>query len=365
MIKVLHIMAGADAGGISAVVLNYYKYIDRERFSFDIAITTDAMGQNGKLLRALGAKFYKLPLKSNGLHAYEESLEKLLKEHHYDVVHVHESETSYIALRVAKKVGVKCRIAHSHTTSPWYSIKGELRRLSGCWLNCYYATDVIGCGKMAGERVFGKNNMKRDNAYVLPNAVETKKFCFNAELRKSMRQQLGCEKKFIVGMIGRLAKQKNYIFALEFFRQVYKYRQDAHLMIAGNGPDEGIIRSYIKEHSMSEYVTLLGRRDDVDMLYQAFDILIMPSLYEGFPVVAVEGMASGLPVLLSDTITDELSFGKHVRYLPLEQSVWADAIINSMPIFDRYVIGKQVSENGLDLNDCVRILENIYLRRLS
>ena len=50
MYNILHVMAGADAGGISMVVLNYYKYLDHNRYHFDVAITSDHIGMNGEKL---------------------------------------------------------------------------------------------------------------------------------------------------------------------------------------------------------------------------------------------------------------------------------------------------------------------------
>lgn len=361
MIRVLHIMAGADAGGISSVVLNYYRYIDREKFHFDIAVTTDMVGQNGKLLQELGSRIYHLPLKSQGIAVFERALENLLREETYDVIHVHESETSYVALRVAKKCGVKRRIAHSHTTAPTSTVKGELRRLSGCFFNYHYATNVVGCGQLAGERVFGKRNMRRKKACVLPNAIDTGKFCYDPCVRSEMRKTFQVEDKFVVGMVGRLARQKNYDFALELFRYVKEGIPDAHLLIAGNGPDEEKLRNYIRENDMTSYVTLLGRREDIHKLYQAFDVMIMPSLYEGFPVAAVEAMASGLPVLLADTITRELSFGSAVKYLHLKKDVWVEALKDCVNRPGREERQKEVQENGLDLHDTVHMLEQLYV----
>ena len=156
MYRVLHIMAGADAGGISSVVLNYYRVLDRTKIHFDIAVTTDMIGQNAAEMEKLGAKIYRLPLKSTGLKVFDSALTELLKSGNYQAVHVHENETSYVALRIAKKAGIPQRIAHAHTSSSYVSIKSEIRRLSGCVLNYYYATNVIGCGWLAGERVFAK-----------------------------------------------------------------------------------------------------------------------------------------------------------------------------------------------------------------
>ena len=135
MTQVLHIMACADAGGISSVVLNYYRFLDRTRIHFDIALTVPQMGQNAHALEDLGAGIFYLPLKSQGMKAFRDGLRALLRKKQYDAIHVHESETCYVALMVAKQMGVPIRIAHAHTCSPWEGVKGEIRRLSGCLLN--------------------------------------------------------------------------------------------------------------------------------------------------------------------------------------------------------------------------------------
>lgn len=360
MFRVLHIMAGADAGGISSVVLNYYSFMDRQRFHFDIAVTTDMVGKNGALLQELGANIHRLPLKSNGVKAFESALKKLLQEHKYDAIHVHENETSYVALRVAKKCGIKRRIAHSHTTSLTSSLRGELRRLSGCVLNYHYATNVVGCGQLAGERVFGKRNMRRKKACVLPNAIDTERFGFDPEQRDALRRELALDGKFVIGMVGRLAPEKNHSFALECMGELVKEMPNVCFLIAGVGDEEAKIRSQIQELGLEANVIMLGRVDAIHALYQTFDVLVLPSHHEGFPVAAVEAMATGLPVLLSDTITRELSFGTAVQYLPLQKETWVTALRNVKSFEDRALRLNEVKANGLELRDTARMLERLY-----
>lgn len=365
MYRVLHIMAGADAGGISTVVLNYYRVLDRTKIHFDVAVTTDMIGQNAAEMEKLGVKIYRLPLKSTGLKAFDSALTELLKSGNYQAVHVHENETSYVALRIAKKVGIPQRIAHAHTSSPYVSLKGELRRLSGCILNYHYATNVIGCGQLAGERVFGRLNMKRPKACVLANAIDGKKFCFDAQIRAEVRRELGVEERFVVGIVGRLSDQKNYGKALDIMKEYRKTNPNAILLCVGNGELENIIRKWILDNEMSSYVRLLGRRADVSRLYMAFDILLMPSKYEGFPVAAVEAIGEGLPVLLSDTITKELKNCRNVFYLPLsETKPWIDKLelISRRNQRNRSDGREQLKKNGLDIHDTAKQLENIYLK---
>lgn len=362
MFRVLHIMGCADAGGISTVVLNYYRFIDRSKIHFDIALTVDTVGQNAQALMDLGAQVYFVPLKSAGLSSFRKALTKLLQEGNYDAIHVHESETCYVAMSVAKKMGVPCRIAHAHTSSPFRNLKSELRRLSGCVLNYHYATTVIGCGQLAGERVFGKWNMKRPKAVILPNAIDTVRFAYNERIRREVREELDVKDKYVIGMVGRLSEEKNTPYALELMPKVLKRIPNAVLVVAGNGPDEAKIKTRIRELQLEKDVIMLGRRGDVARLYQGFDLFLMPSFSEGYPLAAVEALASGLPVLLSHTITRELKFATGVHYLPLtNRDWWISEIVSWQNAGDRAVRQREVAAQGLDIHDTVKLLEQIYL----
>lgn len=361
MYKVLHIMAGADAGGISTVVLNYYRHLNREKIHFDIALTTDVVGKNAQLLTEMGAEIFRIPLKSQDMKGYVSSIKHILESGGYQAIHVHENETSYVALKAAKEVGIKKRIAHSHTTAPSRSFKSEIKRLIGCELNFYYATNVVGCGIMAGERVFGKRHMRSAKASILPNAIEVDQFKFRSDIRANVRDELGLSDRLILGMVGRLSAQKNYAFALQVMSDYCKKNPDAILVIAGNGEDELKIQNMINELDLSENVRLLGRRNDISRLYMAFDIFLLPSLYEGFPVAAIEAVTAGLQVLLSDTITPELKFSTGISYLPISNtSAWVNAL-EQVRITDRQIGYREVKNNGFDLRDAAQLLEKLYV----
>lgn len=363
MYNVLHILTGDD-GGITAVVKNYYSHIDREKIRFDIACVTENEGNDINILKNLGANIFHLPVKSLGIKKYSEALEKLLNKTRYDAIHVHENETSYVALKIAKRLGVKNRIAHAHTTSPYRSFSGEIRRLSGILLNYYYATAVIGCGQLAGERVFGKWNMKRKKGFVLPNAVDFEKYAYNEQVRTRLRDELAISDKFVVGFIGRLAPEKNPIFCLDIIKGLHSFNENAVLVMAGDGCEEEKIRDYIHTNQMEEYVFLLGKRMDAECLYQAFDVLILPSIHEGFPVVVVEALASGLPAILSSNITKEFTFSDIVRYIDIsDKTDWID----SLTVFSNERSNKERMNNldpsVFDVKCVVKKLEEIYCTR--
>lgn len=362
MTKVLHIMGCSDIGGISTVVLNYYQHIDRSKIHFDIALTVDNVGLNARKLQELGSTIYFLPLKSSGIKSFKNELKKLIENNEYDAIHVHENETSYVALSVAKECGVKCRIAHSHTTSPTSSIRSEIRRISGCVLNYKYATKIVACGEMAGIRVFGKKHMKSEKALILPNAIDTDLFRFNEEYRDEIRRELSLsDDDYLIGMVGRLESEKNLSFILEMLPKIHKLKKNIKLVIIGEGSERKKFEHLIENLDMSSYVKLLGKKDKVYRYYSAFDLYLLPSLNEGFPLTVVEAISTGLNAFLSSNITDEFRKLRGTKYLPLNENAWINEIVD-MPISSNRNLGiDDIKNHNLDISDTTKILQEIYL----
>lgn len=365
MIKVLHILSAVDFGGMSSVVVNYYSNINRQAIHFDIAVTTDSFGSDGNVLKGLGCNFYKLPMKSENLKGYEKGLERILKEGDYSAIHVHENETSFIALRVAKKCGVKCRVAHAHTSSPFLGLLPELRRIIGCFLNYHYCTVAMACGELAAKRVYGLLNYKKNKTVILPNAIQTDKFAFDIKKRDSFRSAHALKQKFAIGMIGRLSPEKNLLFGIRIMPEIKKLIPNAVLICAGDGPEAERMREFVKKNGLEEDVVFLGKIDDVDYFYQGIDLQLIPSFHEGFPVAAVEGLCSGLFVLMSSTITRE--FDKYTRcsYISIKKpKQWVDAIYKiyvSQNFLERENRSSVLIKSDMDISNTKRILEEVYM----
>ena len=230
--RILHIMGSADYGGIPSVVYNYMTHIDRDKYHFDFALNTEP-GYLGHEMMKMGASFYKLPLRSRGLKKYEDALTELLKSQHFDAIHVHSSTTSYVDLRIARRMGIKCRIAHAHTTPICSSAKSKLRKYSGWIFNRVYATTMMACSKQARNAVFGAWDWK---TMILPNAIDTERFRFNHETRHSIRKKLGLEDKYVIGMVASFSPLKNHQFALEVFDELRRKDDSFMLVLVGDGP---------------------------------------------------------------------------------------------------------------------------------
>jgi glycosyltransferase involved in cell wall biosynthesis len=69
----------------------------------------------------------------------------------------------------------------------------------------------------------------------------------------------------------------------------------------GDGPLGEDLRNKAMSLGIDHAVIWLGRRDDVPILLQCFDIFVQSSLFEGMSNTILEAMATGLPIVATDT----------------------------------------------------------------
>lgn len=96
----------------------------------------------------------------------------------------------------------------------------------------------------------------------------------------------------LLGM-GRLHTSKAHDVSLRALKQL----PDAYLWIAGDGPDEAILKSEAIDLGVADRVRFLGWRDDAPALYRTADVCVFPSRFEPLGNVIIQSWAHGLPVI--------------------------------------------------------------------
>lgn len=325
-VRIAQVMNRMDSGGIEAVVINYYKAIDKARFQFDFYVDERSAVPLRADLEALGARFFLMPSYSKPAE-YQKALIKAFRENSYGIVHVHQSTMSLFALRAAKKAGVPVRICHNHTTASWAEGVRTLAKYILRPFNRLYATELFACSDYAARWMYGNRLVDESRVYIMPNAVEAGKFEFSEEHRVSVRKELGiADDTFVVGHTGRFAKQKNHAFLIDIFAELKKRRRDSMLLLVGEGRLMPQIRQKCRKLGLEDSVIFTGARTDVYRLYSAMDVFCLPSYYEGMPVVLIEARMNGLPVIASDRVKAEPGY-KNISSLPLgKRKDWANVI---------------------------------------
>lgn len=108
------------------------------------------------------------------------------------------------------------------------------------------------------------------------------------------------ENSFYFMTMGRLSPEKNQRMLIEAFKEVVVRRNDAKLVLVGNGELKGELAEVIRELGLEEHVTLLGQVVNPFPLLKRCDVFILPSNHEGQPMVLLEALILRKAIVATD-----------------------------------------------------------------
>ena len=367
-IRIAQIMGKWLGGGVEAVIMNYYRNIDKSKIQFDFICDSDSTDIPYEEIEALGGRVILCPPYQK-LFKYVKELKRVFKKNNYKIVHSNINTLSVFPLYAAKKAGVPVRIAHSHSTiinnkKEWKRnfIKNILKHFSKI-----YATDCLACSDMAAVTQFGEKSFNDGKVKIIYNAIELKKFEYNKSIRKSKRKEFNIkDDAIVIGHVGRFADTKNHDFLIDVFNKYHKINSNSILVLAGQGKILNEIKNKAKKLALDKYVYFIGQRNDINEIYQLFDIFMLPSLYEGLGMALIEAQISGLPCITSTVVPKITKVIENFSFLDLNESIdsWVNKIIeytnckrsNCIDIFEntRFNIYKESKK-----------LEELYINRVG
>lgn len=363
-IRVAHVIGKLNAAGVEAVVNNYYRNINHDNIQFDYYIDADSNCEPPKELIEMGARYFVIPPYQN-IFKHISCLIKCFKENRYQIVHVGMNTLAVFSLFAAWVAKVPVRINHNHSTASKGETKRNIMKYALRPFAKLFATDYCACSRYAGEWLFGKESVDKGEVTIFNNAVDLNRFKLDDVARDEIRKELGVEDKLVIGHIGRFCYQKNHDFLIDIFNEVHKQNQNSVLILVGIGELTDIIKEKVNNLGLEHCVKFLGVRHDVDKLYQAMDVFLLPSHYEGLPVVGVEAQATGLPCVFSDAMTAETKITKDTQMLSLDLPAeeWADKVIEASKK-SRIDASNEMRTAGFDIANEGKKLEEYYLKRV-
>lgn len=347
---------GMGFEGMSTVIVNYLRSMSLEGLELHITADPDLCEEMRQILEALGT-VHIIPVKQEDLKGYLLGIREILKTG-IDVLHVHgNSGTMAMEAVLAKLCGVKKVFVHAHSTKTDHPVVNTVLKYP--MMLC--ADQRIACSVGSGKWLYG--NWKH---MILNNAIDLTRFRFRPEVREACRREFGIGNEFLVGHIGNFYEPKNHGFLIDIFAAFHGRKPDSKLLLTGVGPDFEAVVEKVNRLGLQDAVIFAGRRTDVERIYQALDVFVMPSLWEGMPLVLLEAQASGLPVLASDRITKDVRCVPDFRYLPVEESpeVWAGKLLQlSAEKTDRITdTAPYLRERGFDIGREAERLRELYLK---
>lgn len=292
-------------------------------------------------------------------------LRNLMRERKYDIVHVNvPNHNGTTALFYALINRVKIRIYHAHAQKAVDKITNIIRSLVFDNLCRYLSNFHIACSEMVGIQMFGKNGYD-----VLHNAIDAKKFVYNAAKREEVRSSYNLSEYLVIGAVCRMTSIKNPLFIVDVVYQLNKKGIKTALLWLGAGEMREEIEAYIRTKEISDKCFLIGSRDDVYNWYSAMDVFLLPSLSEGFGMSLIEAQVSGLPCYASDRVPKDTNVTNNVRYFSLNWTAekWADGIIEELPDIkmNRDNFLAEVQAKDFDIKHMKKDLTYLYRKYLK
>lgn len=370
-VRILHILGNTQLGGAESRIMDLYRHMDRSVVQFDFVVHSKEEGYFNEEIRKLGGRIFRVPrFRVLNYFSYCRAWKKLLQEHRdadgrseFHMIQGHMTSTAAIYLPIARKRGIETTIAHARSAGVDKGLKGILTRFLRRNLS-KKADYLFTCSELAGISVFGKKAVEQGRTRFLPNAIDCQKFAPDPLVREKIRRELGIEKCYVIGHVGRFHYAKNHEYLLRVFAELVKRKtRDYVLLLLGEGSGMEDIRILSRELGIGDKVYFLGNKSNVNDYYQAMDYFVYPSRFEGMPGTIVEAQTAGLRCLMSDTICKEVIATELVttRSIREDPGLWADEIEQHLQ-YQRSSRVDEMKELGFDVHGQAVLMTDFYTK---
>jgi glycosyltransferase involved in cell wall biosynthesis len=228
---------------------------------------------------------------------------------------------------------------------------------------------VIAVSEKARRNYVLRQGIKEEKTAAIYNGIclEEKKCCD----RITIRRELGLsESAAVIGMFGRLVKEKGYSDVVLAAGEVLRHTRNVQFLVVGEGAERENLEVLVKSKGLEKNVIFAGFRQDTSNIMESMDLLVQPSWTESnesFGLVLIEAMAAGKPVIASniEPFFEIVEDGKNGLLFPEKNySALAQKII--LLLSDRRLMdsmgrcGYEIVKEKFDARIIARKTEDVY-----
>jgi len=304
-LRVCQLITELVPAGAERCVYDLAVHLDRDRF--DVQVVALRGGEVGDWLGKAGIRATALGVRGKWDIAKLRGLTRLLREQRIDLLHTHLFHAD-LAGRSAAYFASVPRLVHTvHTAEgrfrPWQYAFARL--LGGHCDRIVCVSDSV--RKWHAQR----SGLPRWRYAVIGNGIDAGDYARDEAARACRRAEWGFDDEdVVVAYVGRLHREKGIDILLAAMSHLSARGAPQHLVIAGDGPERGMVENFVSHGEGGRHCRWLGFQRDVRSVLSAADVFVLPSRWEGFGRAIVEAMAASLPVIgtrvagISDIVHD-------------------------------------------------------------
>lgn len=282
-------------------------------------------------IRILRTGYRRLPVLEYGVLT---GLRRLLREGHYDLVHVSEENnpaTTMVAFH-CRSLGIPYVIYHGMYVVP----SGRART----WYDRFHVRVLAPAIRRHARAFLAKTTTAKSflsargirNVNVLPVGLDTTRFeqvGFRQEVNSALENVRSRYSRLLL-YVGRLESRRNPMLLAEI---AHAMQDDTAVVVVGDGPLREQFKERVQAQSL-ENVVMMGSlgQEELPAIYRMCDLFLLPSDYEIYGMVLLEALYFGLPCVTTDTA-------------------------GGLDVIGQNQAGKVV--NGYDVNDWVAAIEEV------
>ncbi|MCS3904323.1 glycosyltransferase involved in cell wall biosynthesis [Methylohalomonas lacus] len=246
-----------------------------------------------------------------------------------DILHSHGYKGNILAgcvPRAVRKMPLLC------TVHGWTSTSAVSKMALYEWLDrrlLRYKDAVVAVNQlMLGDARLMSANIPTDRLHVVNNGITLEPGTTDTSgVLDTIREF--CREGFIIGAVGRLSREKGYVYLLESIARLHQGGHRVRLVLAGDGPLKAELQEKAARLNIEDNVLFAGYLKDAGRCLHFFNVFVISSLSEGLPIALLEAMRASVPVVATRVggIPEVLANGKSgILVLPGNAQKLAEAI---------------------------------------
>ncbi len=289
--NILRVITWLPSGGIEKKIAAVLPRLDRKLFSPRVLCIRER-GALADDLEKQGIPVDCIPLKSRLDPLGIWRMRQYLRRHRIDLVHAHMYRSAVPSTIAAHWAGVPI-ITQVHNVGTWETPRQvRMDRFLSRWREA-----MIAVSETVRQDMISTLQLPAEKARLIYNGVDLAQFA-PASARQAAKRAAGFdEDSVVVLMAARLVEQKNPQAFIEIARRLAPRFPQAVFALAGGGKLADVLHQQIVELGLQERVKMLGLCQNMEPVYQAADVFVLPSFKEGFSNALIEAMACGLPIV--------------------------------------------------------------------
>jgi L-malate glycosyltransferase len=295
-INVLFVITSSDFGGTESFLLQLVTGLDRARFR-PLVVSLRPCGRIADRIAECGVGVSTLEMSSRPrireLLSGARELRRRIDGGGVQVVHSLLYRANVLAAIAARWSSTRPRMIAGQRSLTAYSGWSAVRAARWTRRLC---DRVVAVSEASRQALIERERCDPGRIVVIENGVDCQRF--RPREPDAVRRALELPSDaIVVGGIGRLSPKKGFHDLVAAVGRLLATGLPVELVLVGEGPERARLEAEARAAGLEGRVRFLGHRSDVQDLYSAFDVFVLPSYEEGSPNALLEAMASGCPVI--------------------------------------------------------------------